>query len=264
MISCKELLSLYQEIKLNESKAKEDYQNENRNKKSKSSLHFHLLNKWDIKTILKFMRAFLKKGRSLFEETDREYLQRKNTQEILDRKAHIEALNKLETARKSGDKQNQWKYINIISTHFIPKINSFTRIPNITGFKIKLSRFHPILKLFGILLRMEKADLKFCLLDKEDRLNKYQNYMWKKLHDSRSNPKAFWFYGTLLLGRSTVFLLSNIRKIHPTWYKSHTLKYVQELIKEYRNLNLNKFNFRRLNIPKADGTQRPIGIPTDA
>lgn len=111
---------------------------------------------------------------------------------------------------------------------------------------------------------MEKAELDFILLDKHDKLNRYNEYMWRKLHDSRSNPKAFWFYASFLLTRSTTYLISNIRKIHPTWYKSLTLKYIQQLIRKHQNLNLNKFNFKRVNIPKPDGNVRPLGVPEPA
>jgi hypothetical protein len=129
-------------------------------------------------------------------------------------------------------------------------MRSFTRIPNITGFKIELSKFHPILKLFGILLRMSKAELSFILLDKNDRMNDYLTHMRSKLHENRSNPKAFWFYAKLLLARSTSFLVSNIRKSYPTWYKSLTLKFVQDIIKGYQNLNLKNLTIKDLTFQK--------------
>jgi DNA-binding GntR family transcriptional regulator len=65
-MSPSELISLTKMLySLQESAEKK---NDNYNSKN-SNLHLHLLNRWDIKKILKFMKAFLAKGRSLFEES---------------------------------------------------------------------------------------------------------------------------------------------------------------------------------------------------
>lgn len=260
MMYPRELIVLYKQIESQSKSQKEKENNNDSQFKAKSKLYLHLLNEWDKNKILNFMKDFLKKGRNLNEE-NLSYTPKLGKEDLKINQDHIQALKELEKARTSGDIQSQYRLIDLISTHYMPIVKSFTRIPNIIGFEIKLSRFHPILKLFGILLRMEKADLDFLLLDKKDRMNRYNDYMFKKLHETRKNPKAFWFYASFLMTRSTLYLVSIIRRVYPTWYKSITLKFVQNLIKDYQNLNLDNFKFNRINIPKPDGSLRPLGIP---
>jgi hypothetical protein len=193
--SFSELISLYGHISSKYHKERKENNFRNGNNKSNSKLHLHLLNSWDLNQILKFMKAFHKKGRSLFEE-NLPFNGKVSIEEKINLQEHLQVLNDLEKARKSGDRYNRWRLIRLISVHYNPFIKSLTRIPNIKGFRIELYPHHPILKLFGILLRMESANLEFNLLDKNDKLNKYNEYMFKKLHDLRSEPKAFWFYAS--------------------------------------------------------------------
>lgn len=122
MVTPRELLSLYQQIKYSESQNKRKSRKENsKNNKQNSEipLYQHLLNKWDKDKILKFMKAFLKKGRTLFEENLNFNPQVEKDRKIT-RQAHIKALNELEQARITGDINKQYQQIKLISEHYNP------------------------------------------------------------------------------------------------------------------------------------------------
>ena len=58
--------------------------------------------------------------------------------------------------------------------------------------------------------------------------------------------------------------MSCIRKTFKTWYKDYSLKFIFKLLLDYKNLNLKKFTYKRVNILKANGKTRSLGVPTPA
>lgn len=96
------------------------------------------------------------------------------------------------------------------------------------------------------------------------RMNKYLRFMFMKLIMNRHNPRIFWKLASLLIYKSISFRLSCIIKVYPNWYKKEGFKFIKRLITNYNNLNMNKFNFRRVLIPKANGNIRSLGVPKPA
>lgn len=175
----------------------------------------------------------------------------------------IEELWKYPHVQKVDDYDNKrWEMIQKFkSTIFI---NPIPKLPNISKFKvISLGKYHPILKYFNIFKRMKAAQFQ-KEKHKNGKMNRYINRMEKYLNNSVGETK-FWAIGLLLLSRSTSFRMAQIRQTFPEWYKNQPLEEVISLICEYNQLNLDLFDFKRINIPKPGTDQmRPLGLPKPA
>ena len=149
-----------------------------------------------------------------------------------------------------------------------PSINN--HIPNVRTFKVRmLSEYHPIFLEEGIKKREYKAEFDSEKYTNRS-INRYLDHQLIRLRKSRTNPAKFWAISKYLLNSPT-FQVCNMTKIFPVWHR--TMKYgsVWEIMTEVRNLSReltqNKelsINFIRKFIPKPDGSQRPLGIPTPA
>lgn len=157
-----------------------------------------------------------------------------------------------------------WKYAVEELSRMTPDVKPFPRLPNVGEFKVEsVERYHPILKLGGIYKRMGKASFD-KIPYKNKRMNRYLDHMEKTLNRRVGSPE-FWTLGKILLTRSTAFRLAQLRQIEPRWYKNTELKSVKKLISDYNNLNLDKFLFKRIDIPKpGTNKMRPLGVPTTA
>lgn len=61
-----------------------------------------------------------------------------------------------------------------------------------------------------------------------------------------------------------MFRLSCLRKINPTWYKKVNFDKIRHLLNSYNKLDLRKFIYRRVAIPKANGGIRYLGVPKES
>lgn len=95
-------------------------------------------------------------------------------------------------------------------------------------------------------------------------MNNYLEKMFRQLNNNRNNAQKFWNIARILLFNSISFRISCLIKIYPTWYKSESLSFIKQLIKKYNNLDFSAFNFKKLIIPKSDGSLRSLGVPKPA
>lgn len=125
-----------------------------------------------------------------------------------------------------------------------------------SSMEIELKKFHPILRVFGIQKRSGPAKLTFER-GKISRAVKYVGYLERKMHDSAGNPKEARLFLYLATCRSVTFKAAALRKAEDTWYKTMDLEDVKKTFKKMETMDLDNYNYRRVNILKANGKIRP-------
>ena len=149
--------------------------------------------------------------------------------------------------KKKGERKPIWNW-------------AFERLPNITTMEIELDKYHPILKMFGFKKRQSPAKLEFRKFSHYKAV-KYVSYMERQLHYA-SHERRFWFLASLILTKSICYKAVAWRKCEPTWYKDTKLDFINNVMKRLQTLDLDSYKFRRLDILKANGKIRPLGVPT--
>lgn len=99
--------------------------------------------------------------------------------------------------------------------------------------------------------------------------NKANKYLRKKLnllhkHAKNGEKERFWFQAKILLTRSYSFRLLNLRKVEKNWYKDLHTKEIKKSLSKLNDLIKNfsyKFEFKRVYIPKPDGSRRGLSVP---
>jgi hypothetical protein len=138
---------------------------------------------------------------------------------------------------------------------------SFERLPAIKGMRINLRDHHPILKLFGFLKRLGPAKINFSKFEENRKAVKYCGYLERKMHESVGNPKKSLFYLYLATERSVVYKAVAWRKADPRWYKHTSLKSIDVTMKRMQTMDTDNYIYNRVNILKANGKIRPLGVP---
>ncbi len=137
-------------------------------------------------------------------------------------------------------------------------------LPNVKRFQVKaLSNYHPVLEAAGIRKRIHSP-----LVESENyrngRLNRYVDHQILRLNSSRSNPRKFWSIAQQLM-RSNSYLVTCFNNVNPGWHRNMKYGEVLKIIQSIRNLDVNKYEYKIVNIPKGDsGETRPLGVPTNA
>ena len=140
--------------------------------------------------------------------------------------------------------------------------SGWERIPNIKSFKIKLGRWHPLLRTVGIYKRLPNT-LKFKSLS-SDRAQRYMKYNLYRLQQLRGNPTKYWNLSWFLMRHSNAFRVSAIQHVFPNWYKKYSFYFIlntnrkAERILKTRNL---KLEYDRIYLLKPNGKYRPLGVP---
>ena len=96
--------------------------------------------------------------------------------------------------------------------------------------------------------------------------NAYLKWTWRRLskYAKQGDGSRFGNLIKLLLLRSTSMRVLMLHRTEKTWYKSKSLKTVVRGLKELDILikkTRSNFNYKEVNIPKPDGTQRKLSVP---
>lgn len=136
----------------------------------------------------------------------------------------------------------------------------------------------PNVKLFRMLNRQEDLILKASKitagLSREfeviqggnKKVNRYLEKVWNKLHvyAQQKDKKKFEFLAKTIMERSSVIRVLFLYKVMPRWFielsVSRLAKTLFKMARIMRN-NSTMFEFKRIMIPKPDGTKRPLAVP---
>jgi hypothetical protein len=104
-------------------------------------------------------------------------------------------------------------------------------------------------------------------LVRNDRMNKYLHKIWKYLLNVRErDPQKYWEVVSRVLGSSKGILLVSLCAVEPHWFKSmdsrRVLKLLKKVRKEWIQEDRREYTVREVLIPKDDGTQRSLSVPS--
>jgi hypothetical protein len=149
----------------------------------------------------------------------------------------------------------------IIEDADLPSVFPYKPLPNVKDFRIKLlSPYDPILLKHGIQRRLDKAELEWTPY-KNRSINRYVRHQFDRLNKNRHRPHTFWSIATTLLFHSPAYRTICFNHVFPRWHRKYKYSVVKNILRNLSDLNLHKYLYKILHIPKPNGGTRPLGIP---
>ncbi len=141
----------------------------------------------------------------------------------------------------------------------------FKPIPNVRSFEVELKAFDPIFAMFGIKKRFDPT-IKFKKYTNH-KYNKYMEHCLRRLHKARGKPLLYFRISMSLIRHSRVFFVRQLMLTEPKWHREMKYWRVNKIWREYRGITrdeLRRIEYNRVFIPKPNGKERPLGVPTVA
>jgi len=146
----------------------------------------------------------------------------------------------------------------------IPFIYPYKPLPNVETFSIKFLHPHdPVLLKHGIQRRTQEAE-KETTPYRNKAMNRYVKTMFILLNKNRSNPIVFWNIARKLMRYSNSYRCMCLNHVYPQWHKTYKYYVIQNILKSLMKLDLRDYYYKIVHIPKANGTKRPLGVPSPA
>lgn len=139
------------------------------------------------------------------------------------------------------------------------------QLPNVERFEIiqrsidKLLEYLGYRKVFWRLFRVTRLGTLEA--------NKYIKWHLSLLHRyaKQGKQKEFRSLSNRLMKNSAAFAALHLNRVNPRWYEEYSIMELKRTMKRVFILNAlssSKFQYKRIFIPKPDGSQRPLAVPT--
>jgi hypothetical protein len=99
----------------------------------------------------------------------------------------------------------------------------------------------------------------------EKRIKRYITIQVRMLENLRNDPTKYWSKASKLAEKSMGFRLLALRNVRPNWYKDLSVNQLVRTWWKLDNIARNSFPYKRIErvaIPKADGTNRYLSVPS--
>ena len=146
-------------------------------------------------------------------------------------------------------------------------LKSWKDIPNCSNFRItKLSPYHPILLKNGIFKRTHPAEFDIQPYI-NGKMNKYLNHQFRRLYRHLGNPRLFWRVASVLLNKSSSYLVMCYNELRPNWHRDlpygvvwhHFIEYYKTYIWKSK---AHEYKFKIVRLPEEGKPEgRPLSVP---